>query len=84
VILAGSTGLRRSELVALTWSDIDLGTDAGQRATFLCAEPLRRHQDRGEPQTGSAASFCREDAGRLEGRDALPSSDSDFVFPQCA
>ena len=24
VILAGSTGLRRSELVALTWSDIDL------------------------------------------------------------
>jgi hypothetical protein len=53
VILAGSTGLRRSELVALIWSDIPR-LNAGQRAALLRAQPLWRHQDRSESQAGPA------------------------------
>jgi hypothetical protein len=69
VMLAGSTGLRRSELVALTWSDIDLEL---MRSPILCAEPLRRYQDRSQPETGSTPPVRREDACRMEGRNALP------------
>lgn len=48
-------------------------THAGQRASVLRAESLRRYQDRSEPQTGSTPPVRREDARRMEGRDALPS-----------
>lgn len=40
VLLAGSTGLRRSEMIALTWADVNLVT-GGQRPAFLCSQPLR-------------------------------------------
>ncbi|WP_370561243.1 tyrosine-type recombinase/integrase [Edaphobacter albus] len=58
VMLAGSSGLRGSELVALTWSDLDL--DAGSCSPVLCAESFRRHENRGESETRSSSSGCGE------------------------
>ncbi len=71
VMLVGSTGLRRSELVALTWSDIDLELMQGPCSPLLRAESLRRHEDRSEPQTRSAAPGGGEVPGSMEARVAL-------------
>jgi integrase len=38
VLLIGSTGLRRSETIALTWSDLNNKNDGGERAEVLRAE----------------------------------------------
>lgn len=65
VMPAGSTGLRRSELVALTWADIDLELMQVNVRRLLCAESLRRHQDRSEPQVRSASSFRGEVARHI-------------------
>jgi integrase len=68
VMLAGSTGLRRSELVALTWSDIDLEL----MQVNVRRSCVRNHFGDTKTQTGSTPPVRREDTRRLEGRDALP------------
>jgi hypothetical protein len=45
-LLAGSTGLRRSEIIALTWSDLDVRTNGSECLELLCARPIREHEDR--------------------------------------
>ncbi len=49
VMLAGSTGVRRSELVAPTWADIDLELMQVNVRRSWCAESFRRYEDRSEP-----------------------------------
>jgi integrase len=80
VILAGSTGLRRSELVALTWSDIDLElmqinvrrscvrNRFGDTKTEASRRPVPLH-----PSVAKVLAVWREETPY--------SSDSDFVFP---
>jgi integrase len=80
VILAGSTGLRRSELVALTWSDIDLllmqvnvrrscvRSRFGDTKTEASRKPVPLH-----PTVAKTLSFWRTQT--------LYPADSDFVFP---
>jgi integrase len=46
VLLAGSSGLHRSEMIALTWSDLDARTMGSQCLALLCAQPIRKHEDR--------------------------------------
>jgi hypothetical protein len=43
-LLAGSTGLRRSEIIALTWSDLDVRTNGSECLELLCARPIREHE----------------------------------------
>jgi hypothetical protein len=43
-MLAGSTGLRRSEIIALTWSDLDVRTNGSECLELLCARPIREHE----------------------------------------
>jgi Phage integrase family len=66
VMLAGRTGLRRSELVALTWRDMDL-----ELMQVVRAQSLRRHQDRSEPQASPAPSFRSEEPPGMAERFAL-------------
>jgi integrase len=80
VILAGSTGLRRSELVALTWSDIDLElmqinvrrscvrSRFGDTKTEASRRPVPLH-----PSVAKVLAVWRAETPY--------SSDSDFVFP---
>jgi integrase len=80
VILAGSTGLRRSELVALTWSDIDLvlmqvnvrrscvRSRFGDTKTEASRKPVPLH-----PTVARILSVWRTQT--------LYAADSDFVFP---
>jgi len=80
VILAGSTGLRRSELVALTWSDIDLTlmqvnvrrscvrSRFGDTKTEASRKPVPLH-----PTVARTLSAWRTQT--------LYAADSDFVFP---
>lgn len=80
VILAGSTGLRRSELVALTWSDIDLTlmqvnvrrscvrSHFGDTKTEASRKPVPLH-----PTVARTLSAWRTQT--------LYAADSDFVFP---
>ena len=80
VILAGSTGLRRSELVALTWSDIDLElmqinvrrscvrSRFGDTKTEASRRPVPLH-----PSVAKVLAVWREDTPYC--------SDGDFVFP---
>jgi len=80
VLLAGTTGLRRSELVALTWHDIDFGTlqinvnkscvrgKLGETKTFASAKPVPLH-----PAVASALAKWRL---------ATPyKKPGDFLFP---
>lgn len=80
VILAGSTGLRRSELVALTWADIDLElmqvnvrrscvrSRFGDTKTEASRRPVPLH-----PTVAKALSVWKEET--------LYKQDSDFLFP---
>jgi integrase len=80
VILAGSTGLRRSELVALTWSDIDLElmqinvrrscvrSRFGDTKTEASRRPVPLH-----PSVAKTLSVWRTETSY--------GSESDFVFP---
>jgi site-specific recombinase XerD len=80
VILAGSTGLRRSELVALTWSDINLElmqinvrrscvrSRFGDTKTEASRRPVPLH-----PSVAKTLSVWRAETSY--------GSDSDFVFP---
>jgi integrase len=45
VMLAGSTGLRRSEMFALRWSDVDLQTMQVAVLTLLRPQSLREGED---------------------------------------
>jgi hypothetical protein len=72
------TDVRCSELVVLTWNDIDLGL-MQVNVRRSCVRNRFAYQDRVEPQTGSAPSVGREDAGHLEGRVSYP-AENDFVF----
>ncbi len=80
VVLAGSTGLRRSELVALTWSDIDLElmqinvrrscvrSRFGDTKTEASRRPVPLH-----PSVAKTLSVWREETPYK--------SDGDFLFP---
>lgn len=80
VILAGSTGLRRSELVALTWSDIDLElmqvnvrrscvrNHFGDTKTEASRKPVPLH-----PSVVKCLKLWREDSPYH--------GDDDFIFP---
>ena len=54
VILAGSTGLRRSELVALTWADVNLISRLVYVRRSCVRKPLRRCKNRRKPKTRAA------------------------------
>lgn len=80
VILAGSTGLRRSELVALTWDDIDLElmqvnvrrscvrSRFGETKTEASRRPVPLH-----PSVAKALAVWKEET--------LYKKDADFLFP---
>ncbi len=80
VLLAGSTGLRRSELVALTWGDI---------AFDRCEITVRRSRVRqwfGEPKTEASRKpvplYASVAAELLRWRAATPyPAETDFLFP---
>ena len=55
VMLAGSTGLRRSGLVALTWSDIDLELMQVNVRRSCVRNHFGNTKNRSEPQTSSFA-----------------------------
>ena len=80
VILAGNTGLRRSELVALTWADIDLElmqvnvrrscvrSRFGETKTEASRRPVPLH-----PSVARALAVWKEET--------LYKKDADFLFP---
>ena len=80
VLLAGSTGLRRSELVALTWGDIAFGR---------CEITVRRSRVRkwfGEPKTEASRKLVPLHASVAEElliwRSVSPyPAEADFLFP---
>jgi integrase len=49
VLLAGSSGLRRSEMFALTWADVNAITLESERASLVCSQPLRERQESRKP-----------------------------------
>jgi integrase len=63
VMLAGSTGLRRSELFALRWRDVNFFTMEISVTRSVCAESLRRDEDGSQPQTRAIAPFSQGCSG---------------------
>jgi len=80
VMIAGTTGLRRSELIALTWQDVDFGNlqiainkscvhgQIGETKTTASAKPVPLHPD--------VAQVLRDWQQVTEYKE-----DSDFLFP---
>jgi integrase len=69
VLLAGSTGVRRSELMAFIWSDVNVQT-MEVSVTKSC-EPVRRHKDRIFAPSCSTSSAHTGITARLEAPIAL-------------
>ncbi|MDP9038571.1 MAG: site-specific integrase [Acidobacteriota bacterium] len=79
-VLAGSTGLRRSELMALTWNDIDLELMLVNVRRSCVRNRVGDTKTEAEPQPGSAPSFSRETLTAWKEESPYP-ADNDFVFP---
>jgi site-specific recombinase XerD len=65
VLLIGSTGLRRSEMIALTWSDLNLRT-ISQCSEILCPKPNRKDENRVVLPSRASSSCCAQRALGME------------------
>ncbi|MCI0342775.1 MAG: site-specific integrase [Planctomycetales bacterium] len=75
ILLAGDTGLRRGELVALTWRDVDLGR----------AEIVVRRSKSGKPRTVPLTARALATLRRLlDARGSVPMFDGGPVLPDLA
>jgi len=75
VLLAGTTGLRRSELIALTWQDVDFDSyslrvnkscvraQIGETKTAASAKPVPLHPMVGDALKGMEGSYAVSGAG---------------------
>lgn len=80
VILAGSTGLRRSELVALTWADVNLS----QRLVYVRRSCVRNHF--GDVKTEASRKPVPLHESVIQSlaawrSDSYFAADNDFLFP---
>lgn len=65
VLLAGSTGMRRSELVALRWKDVDFALRQVNITRSIYRNKNLDLQDEGESSSRSAAPGCDRAVGGM-------------------